>query len=59
MCSSMQRGGSFNSRLREEATEFVETLNDEYAVSTHASVRRRLQVRSNSLVSESFQLTPP
>ena len=49
----------FNSRLREEATNVVQMVYESHAVSTHASVRRRLRLVIVFVVMNGFQLTPP
>ena len=44
---TVQSGGCFNSRLREEATQFLAATGKQFAVSTHASVRRRQHTANN------------
>ncbi len=52
--------GSFNSRLREEATTCVALTFCDEMVSTHASVRRRrLHELRRCTPTRRFQLTPP
>ena len=56
---SMTLRKSFNSRLREEATGFVDNRKEILSVSTHASVRRRPKRRRHLSSCLEFQLTPP
>ena len=49
----------FNSRLREEATSHGSPSRPAEKVSTHASVRRRPEVRMIKRNISKFQLTPP
>ena len=56
---SVSSRSSFNSRLREEATWNKLERVREYAVSTHASVRRRQAKQFIKPIYFVFQLTPP